>query len=189
MIRVSFLSMAVVMCVFLAACSPALKKPEWTFEKEAVRIHIRADQYLNQYNGKAHTLYVCFYQLAALNAFDQLAQDEIGIRKLLDGGLFDDGVASVTSRTVHPGEKITVMLDRAERAEYLAIVTGYYSRLSDERNVRRHKIQVLKRKESMFKRTYQCIPCALDIELRLGSDQIASSTLITNDKACGNECN
>lgn len=187
--RGCFLSTAMVMCLVFAACSQTLKKPEWKFEKEALRVHIRADPHLNQYNGKAHTLYVCFYQLASVNAFDQLAQDEIGIRKLLDGRLFDDSVASATTRTMHPGEKIIVTLDRAERAQYIAVVTGYYSHLSNERNIRRHKIQVFKKKESMFKRTYQCIPCPLDIALRLGPDQIISSTLIENDKECGNECN
>jgi len=186
--NICFLFIAMVACVFIIACTPKINKPEWKFEKEAIRVHIKADHRLNLYNEKAHTLYMCFYQLDALNAFDQMTQDENGIRKLLEAKLFDFSVAAVSSKTILSGENITLSLDRAERAEYFAVVTGYYARLSNERMVRRHKFQVFKQRESLFKQIYQCSPCGLDIELILGPSQIVSSKIITNDKKCRNEC-
>ena len=182
------LSLVVAMCMLVSACSAMVAKPEWKFEKEAIRVHIKADQRLNLYHQKAHTLYVCFYQLSALNAFDQLTQDESGIRKLLEGQLFDTSVAAVTSKVILSGENIILTLDRAERAQYFAIVTGYYARLSDERMVRRQKIQVIKKRESFFKRKYRCLPCPLDIELMLGPSQIESSRVIVKNEKCRNEC-
>ncbi len=186
--KISLISMATVACVLIVACTPKIKKPDWKFEKEAIRVHIKADHRLNLYNRKAHTLYMCFYQLGELNAFDQLTQDESGIRKLLDGKMFDASVAAVSSKTILSGENITLSLDRAERAQYFTVVAGYYARLSDERMVRRHKIQVFKNRESFFKQTYQCIPCGLDIELILGPSQIESSKIIVNEKKCRDEC-
>jgi type VI secretion system VasD/TssJ family lipoprotein len=176
------------MCLSFAACTATIKQPEWKFEKEAVRVHIKADYRLNLYNGKPHTLYVCFYQLSELNAFDQLTQDEDGIRKLLESRLFDPNVAAVSNKTILPGENITLTLDRAERAQYLAVVSGYYARLSDIRMVRRYRLQVFKKRDGFFKRTYQCIPCGLDVELILGPNQIESSKLIVNNEKCRNEC-
>lgn len=186
--KIYHLSIAMVACILIVACTPKIKKPDWKFEKEAIRVHIKADQRLNLYNKKAHTLYMCFYQLGELNAFDQMTQDENGIRKLLEAKLFDPSVAAVSSKTILSGENITLTLDRAERAEYFAVVAGYYARLSNERMVRRHKIQVFKQRQSFFKQIYQCSPCGLDIELILGPGQIVSSKIITNDKKCRNEC-
>lgn len=169
-------------------CTAKIKKPEWRFEKEAIRVHVRADHKLNLYNSKAHTLYVCFYQLSTLNAFDQLTQDEAGIRKLLESKLFDPSVAAVNSKIIHAGENLTYILDRAERAEYIAIVTGYFARLDNARMVRRHKIQLLKKRDHFWKSEFRCMPCSLDIELALGPNQIEYSKLVEKDKACRDEC-
>ncbi len=172
----------------LAACAPTIKKPDWAFEKEAIRIHIKADNKLNLYNGKAHTLYVCFYQLSQLNALDQLAQDASGIQTLLECKLFDSSVAAATSKVIHAGETITFTLDRAERAEYIAIVTGYSAKLSDKRMVRRHKIQTYKKRERIFANKYKCIPCGLNVELALGPKQIEYSKVVSKDKKCRDGC-
>lgn len=176
--------------VFLLSfgCTAKIKKPEWRFQKEAVNVHIRADHKLNLYNSKAHTLYVCFYQLNTLNAFDQLTQDEAGIRTLLECKLFDPSVAAVTSKIIHAGENLTLIFDRAEKAQYLAIVTGYFARLDNDRMVRRHKIHVLKKRERFWKNEYSCMPCDLDVELSLGPNQIEYSKIVEKDKACRDAC-
>lgn len=177
-----------VVCLLFIGCAGKIAKPEWQFEKEAVKVHIRADHKLNLYNSKAHTLYVCFYQLTTLNAFDQLTQDEAGIRKLLECKLFDPSVAAVNSKIIHAGENLTFILDRAEKAEYFAIVTGYFATLDNSRMVRRHKIQVQKRRERFWKNDYSCMPCDLDIELALGPNQIEYSKIVEKDDACHDEC-
>jgi type VI secretion system VasD/TssJ family lipoprotein len=179
---------ALVVCLFAVACTQKVSKPDWKFQKESIRIHIKADHNLNLYNKKTHTLYMCFYQLSELNAFDQLAQDDSGIRRLLEAKMFDPSVAAVSNKTILSGEHITLSLDRAERARFLAVVAGYYAHLSDKRMVRRHTIQVCKIRKSFFKRTYQCIPCPLDIEMLLGPNQIESSKIILNNEKCSDEC-
>ncbi len=174
--------------VILCSCATKINKPEWKFGNDAVRIHIKADHKLNLYNSKAHTLYVCFYQLSELNAFDQLTQDEVGIRKLLECKLFDPSVAAVNSKIIHAGENLTIILDRAERAQYFAMVTGYFAQLDNARMVRRHKIKVFKKRTSFWKKKYKCMPCDLDIEVALGPNQIEYSKLILKDKGCKDEC-
>ena len=186
--KCGFSLLVCVSLVIFCGCTAKLKKPEWQFGKDAVRVHIKADHKLNLYNSKAHTLYVCFYQLSELNAFDQLTQDESGIRKLLECKLFDGSVAAVNSKIIHAGENLTIILDRAERAKYVTMVTGYFARLDNARMVRRHKIQVLKKRTSFWKKKYQCMPCDLDIEVVLGPNQIEYSKIIEKDKGCNNEC-
>jgi predicted component of type VI protein secretion system len=172
----------------MVGCAVKIKPPEWKPEKEAIQVHIQAHHQLNLYNSKAHTLYVCFYQLSELNTFNQLTQDEPGIRKLLACQLFDSSVAAVNSKVIHPDEIVTFFLDRAERAKYFAIVTGYFDKLDDTRMVRRHKIQVLKKRKSFWKQKYQCVPCTLEIDMSLGPKQIEYSKIVVKDKECRDEC-
>lgn len=172
--------------LLLVGCSAKIKQPEWKFEKESIRVHIKADPRLNLYNSKSHTLYVCFYQLSELNTFDQLTQDDQGIHKLLECKLFDPSVAAANSKIILAGENLTYILDRAERAKYFAIVTGYFARLDNARMVRRHKIRILKKRESLWKNKYRCVPCMLNIELSLGPNQIEYSKMV--ESGCSDEC-
>lgn len=174
--------------VFLLNCTPTIKKPHWDFEQEAVKIHIKADPRLNLYNSTSHTLHLCLYQLTDPNAFNRISQDESGIRQLLEGKPFDPSVAAVTTKTIQAGENITVILDRPERAKYLALVTGYYARLNQENMVRLHKIQVCKVTESVLKQNFRCDPCPIDIELILGPNQITSSNILKKNENCKDEC-
>lgn len=183
-------------CVFIlliltitSSCSHKLVKPEWVHEEAAVRMHFKADSKLNLYNNKAHTLYLCFYQLQELNAFDQLTLDPAGIRRLLECRLFDDSVVSASSKVIHAGEDITLTLDRAERARYLSLVAGYSSELTGERVVRRYKFQVHKTKEGYFKQIHRCVPCDLSVDVSLGANQIEYSKIIPHEGlGCSDEC-
>ncbi len=174
----------------ICSCSPTVKKPQWDFEREAVKIHVKADQQLNMYNGQAHTLYICVYQLSSANDLEQLARDTEGIYKLLECTLFDDSVRSADSRVIHAGVRSTLILDRAEDARHLAVVAGYSAGLTRERVVRHHRFQSAKHLESYFKQQFRCIPCELNIELSLGPRQIEYSNTLQNqsEPECIDEC-
>jgi type VI secretion system VasD/TssJ family lipoprotein len=173
----------------LAGCAPTIKEPAWIFEKESIKIHIKADHQLNLYNGKAHTLYIGLYQLVSINAFNQLSADKEGIRKLLECKPFDGSVTSVVSNVIHAGENITLTLDRTEKSQYLAIVTGYSESLNETGMVRWHRIPVHKKRESFFKNKYRCFPCPLSIELILGQRRIEHSDIMPSGKLkCHDEC-
>lgn len=175
--------------LLVSGCSHTLKKPEWTFERDAVRMHLKADNKLNLYNNKAHTLYVCFYQLEELTGFEELAKDVTGIRQLLDCRLFDDSVASADSKVIHAGEDIVLTLDRADRAQFVAFVAGYSTMLTDERVVRSHKFQVSKSTRGIFKKIDTCRPCELTVEVSFGAKQVEYSKIITdNEMMCSDEC-
>ncbi len=172
-----------------AACTKVIRDPAWIFEKESIQVHIRADHQLNLYKGKPHTLYICLYQLKSINSFNQLSADPNGIRKLLECKRFDDSVTSAVSKVIHAGEKITLTLDRTEKAQYLAIATGYSDFLYDAGMVRWYRIPVYEKRESWIKNKYRCIPCPLNIELILGQHQIDHSEIIPNEKLeCHDEC-
>lgn len=81
---------------------------------------------LNVFDGKPHTLVLVVYQLAGLEAFNSLAKDEDGLRKLLEGERFDPSVISADKIIVQPATKNEVFFDRFENVRWVGIVAGYY---------------------------------------------------------------
>jgi type VI secretion system VasD/TssJ family lipoprotein len=170
--RIILLLVSVVFMLVLFSCSKkVLPPPQWGYEKDAIKMQIAADPMLNLDNGKAHTLYVCIYQLKDPNGFNQLSGDPSGLYKLLDCKLFDRGVASARRLIVNPGKDNTLMMDRAENAKYLAVVAGYYG-IVKERITRLVKIPVVIEEKGFFLKSKKQKPGLLDITLVLGSEQI-----------------
>lgn len=166
--RSSISGALVVLGILFTVCSCAPRAlPQWEYERNAINLHIEADNQLNLRDGASHTLSLCVYQLKDPNAFNQLVDDADGLYQLLECGIFDSGVAVTKRLIIHPNEELDVTLDRAEGAKYVAIVAGYYT-IEKDRIVRFYKIPTAKR--GIIRRRY--VPKTLDIHLNLGPKQI-----------------
>lgn len=161
----------IVISLICSCAAKQLPPPEWLYEKEAVKLHLKADAELNLEEGTPHTLLVCVYQLKDPNAFNQLAGDANGLYKLLECGLFDAAVATTKKLIVSPGQDLNLTLDRAEGAKYIAVVAGYYV-LEKDRMIRLFDIPVVVEKKGLIKRKKIQKPGPLNIELSLGPLQI-----------------
>ena len=131
----AFLLLSVTACLLLGACgrksppppgTPGSPEANWAFEPKAIGLHFKADPELNSYNGKPHTLLLCIYQMTDPTAYNDLSKTNDGIIKLLGCTRFDNSVASFQRVIVQPSEDKTVALDRAEKAQFVAVVAGYY---------------------------------------------------------------
>jgi type VI secretion system VasD/TssJ family lipoprotein len=160
-----------ILLLFTACASQPLPPPEWTYEQNAIQIHLKADPKLNFDDGVPHTLVICLYQLKDPNGFNQLSSDTDGIYKLLECSLFDAGVATAKRLIVNPGQDVDLTLDRAEGAKYVAVVAGYYV-LEKDRMIRLFDIPVTLETKGLIKRTKISKPQHLKIELELGPSQI-----------------
>ena len=163
-------------CLFLvlliwSCAGKQLPPPELEYEEAAIKIHVNSDPQLNLSDGKPHTLLVCVYQLKDPNTFNQLAGDQEGLYRLLECGLFDASVAGAKKLIVQPGQDITFNLDRAEGAKYVAVAAGYYL-IERERIVRLYEIPAVIEKKGIIRRTKKKKLETLDIDLRLGPQQI-----------------
>ncbi len=133
---VRFLAMVLPVLLF-QACAPAGKQAAQTPEirpvatERYITLNFRADPSLNLYDGSAHALHVCVYQLIDPNPFHQLAGDESGLSRLMRCDRFDPGVGLATRFVLQPGEVSSHRVDRAEGARYLGVVAGYYNLKKD----------------------------------------------------------
>ncbi len=163
----------------LSACAAKqLPPPQWTYEKEAIRMHVKADDKLNLDEGEAHTLLLCAYQLSDPNTFNQLSNDQDGLYKLLECSPFGSGAAASKRMIIQPGQDINMTLDRAEGARYVAIVAGYYI-LEKDRMVKMVDIPEFVEKKGFIKKSKTRMPAQLDIDLVLGPQQITTVSTST----------
>lgn len=113
--------------IFSFACSKKITElDKWPFEAKGIKITYSADHELNLYDDKAHTLFLCIYQLSDPNAFNDLRMDRMGVIKLLECKRFDESVTSSEKIIIHPEDEETIIYDRAEDARFVGIVAGYY---------------------------------------------------------------
>jgi type VI secretion system VasD/TssJ family lipoprotein len=158
--------------LLVCSCAPKqLPAPEYGYEEDAIKIHVKADPQLNLSDGKPHTLLVCIYQLRDPNAFNQLAGDQEGLYRLLECALFDASVVGAKKLIVQPGQNTTFNLDRAQGTAYVGVAAGYYL-IERERIVRLHAIPIVIEKKGIVRRTKRLKLPTLEIDLKLGPQQI-----------------
>lgn len=168
--KILFISLFVVFAVWSCASKP-LPPPEMSYDDNAIKIHAKADPQLNLKGGKPHTLMVCVYQLKDPNAFNQFADNEDGLYELLECKLFDASVAATKRLIVQPGTESIFNLDRAQGVKHVGVVAGYYA-LDKSRMVRLYDIPVVIEKKGLIKKTKTQKMGVLEVELRLGPQQI-----------------
>jgi type VI secretion system VasD/TssJ family lipoprotein len=161
--------------VYSCASQPPVP-PKWRYEKEAIRVRLRADALLNLYDGVPHKLHICIYQLGDPNAFDQFSEDEEGLLKLLECGGFDGSVISHKILSVQPGQDATFVVDRAEGAKHVGLVARYYV-LRKDSMVRLFDVPVIVEKKGLLSRTKVSKAAPLFIDLGLGPQQIKAVSL------------
>lgn len=127
--------------LFSSAVICSCSATKWSYEKDAIKLHIISDPALNLYQNQPHTLIVCAYLLKDLNGFNQLRDEKGGLEKLLECSRFDTSVTYSKMLVIQPQQDLTESLNRTEDAKYVGIVAGYFS-LNKENAVLSYPIPV-----------------------------------------------
>ncbi len=163
-------------CLVFISCAtkpPVAPPPEWRYEKDAIRLHLKSDPRLNLYEDSPHTLLFCIYQLTDPNAFNQQKEEKEGMAKLLECTRFDPSVATSKRMVIQPGQDTTLLLDRAENAKYVGVVAGYYH-LQKDYATRLKEVPLKEEiiKKGWFSQEKVIKPGILNLELYLGPQAI-----------------
>ena len=121
-----------ILIVALSGCTSApteltVDPDDWSYEKRAITVSIKAPADLNSVSGRPHSLAIGVFQLSDPNTFSGLSVTTEGAVELLQKGQIDDTVASFSLINVRPGEQKKVTLNRAQTAQYLGMIVGYYN--------------------------------------------------------------
>jgi type VI secretion system VasD/TssJ family lipoprotein len=120
-------TLMVIAVAFTACSTPPDPVPSWGFGPGGIKINYAADKNLNAIRDRPHALLLTVYQLTDPNAFNKLAQNQAGLKKLLEGQDVDPTVTAVRKLSVGPGESSALEMDRAEKTKWIGVVAGYYS--------------------------------------------------------------
>ncbi len=158
--------------VLLSACSSVptvIQPPEWSYEKDAIQLHLVGDSQLNLYQKKAHSLLICLYHLRDPNGFNQLVDEKDGLGKLLECNRFDPSVTYTRRVVMQPNQEINESMDRTDGARYVGIAAGYYNTKQNKSSTMAYSIPLtgIKKGTTLVQKT-----APLKIELYLGAQNI-----------------
>lgn len=91
----------------------------------ALGLRINASRRLNAVDGVPTAITLVVYHLTDRLSLDQLSGTEGGMRKLLEGEMFDKSVVAVRQFDIQPGTQNQLELPRGEGGRYVAVVAGY----------------------------------------------------------------
>lgn len=97
----------------------------WTFEKNAITLHINSVENLNTVNNEAHTVSLCIYQSPDSNSIQAFSQSEDGLKELLQCKSAIPERLQATQFYIQPNTSLDTKIDRAEGAKFIAVVAGF----------------------------------------------------------------
>jgi len=156
----------------------ALSAIEWSFGKAGIRIDLQADPRLNIFDGNAHTLVLGVAQFTEPNQFAALLGDSAAIGRLLEGGKLTPGMLALDRFVVEPGRSRSLMLDRAQQAQYVGLIAGYFE-LAPLQNTSLFRVPFDIAVTGRVISTRTATPAPLRIRLVLGSQRIAAAESLT----------
>ncbi len=145
--------------------------PSRPYASKAIQIQYRADEKLNTYQDKPHTLAFVVYQVTDINPFNNLVKDAAGLATLLKGEKFDPSVMSVDRFFIEPGDTNRLDIDRYENVKWVGIVAGYYD-LTPGQVTRIYEMPVLIETKGMIFKTNEAKMGLLGMNLYFGPSSI-----------------
>jgi type VI secretion system VasD/TssJ family lipoprotein len=178
----SFVSIAL-FALLLAGCSSvdpkkvALAEMKWNLAPHDIQIAFKADRDLNLHDGSPHTILFAVVQAADANTFLSQLASPASIGHLLETGQGGALVLSFNRFVVSPGQEDTLSLDRAQNAQYVGVIAGYYN-LTPPNVARLFVVPVVIQKHGWISKTYTASPEPLEVSLLLGPKEIAEAKRI-----------
>lgn len=101
---------------------------KWQWQPKAIKMSVSATDKLNWYDGQAHSLMVCVYQLSDKAKFVEYASTANGINIMLACNRFDNTVTQSERIFLQPGSKWIGSFDRFDKTKFFAVVAGYVNK-------------------------------------------------------------
>ncbi|MFL9988896.1 type VI secretion lipoprotein TssJ [Paraburkholderia sediminicola] len=147
----------------------ALAGLKWDYTDHAISVDWRAAKQLNAFDGEPHAVAIVVVQTSDPNVFRKASATPAQLSQLLLASTSPTGVLDMQRLFVQPGETGQVWLARAEAAQYVGVVVGYYG-LQPDLDARFFRIGVKVASKGMMVKTRTAAPEPLSISLDLGQD-------------------
>ncbi|MDR6208047.1 type VI secretion system lipoprotein TssJ [Paraburkholderia graminis] len=149
------------------SATDALSKVKWNYAENAIELKWRADGALNSYDGQPHALLLTVVQMSDPNVFKRYASNAGALGEVLTASVPPAGILALNRVFVQPDQTDQISLPRAENAQYVGVVSGYYT-LDAERVARLYRIGVGVDSHGLVIKNRSAAPTPLEISLVLG---------------------
>jgi len=149
------------------------QKVRWTWEKQAITIHVIPDRNLNLSDKRPHTLIIGIAEISDPNGFLPLLQNPDRAMETLASGKKRSGILTVRRFIISPGTSGDIVLDRMRDAVYMGIIAGY-SDYSSKKDIRIRPMAVRVRRSGIIFRSNHFRPARLSVRLILGPKHLKS---------------
>jgi len=183
----TFFGTLLAVCVFSGCTSIGIntapddtirQKVRWSFEKQAITVHVLSSKNLNWSDNHSHTLILGIAEIRDPNGFLPLVQNPDRAMETLATGQKQSGILTVRRFIIPPGTDGEIVLDRMREAMYIGIIAGY-SDYSSGKDIRIRPMPVRVKRSGIIFRSNHYRPAKVAIRLMLGSRHL--STLVILD--------
>lgn len=96
------------------------------YDDDAIKLVVTATADLNSYHQQPNSCSLFVIQSEVRNQLDTLISDPVLLQGLFSGEQKASGILQINQYILMPGEAMSTTLPRAERAQYVAVIAGYY---------------------------------------------------------------
>ncbi|NHB95742.1 type VI secretion lipoprotein TssJ [Photorhabdus stackebrandtii] len=133
-IKRSFLILTVIFLI--SGCSDSISNNEKrlqaiaqakpVYASNAIRLKMTADAQLNVFNNIPNSCTILIAQAEKREQLDKLLANPVLLRNLFAGTGATEQILQLDNYVMMPGQSVSLHIDRAEQARYIALIAGYY---------------------------------------------------------------
>ena len=149
------------------------QKVRWTYQKQAITVHVSSDKDLNWSDKRAHTLIIGIVQIQDPNGFLPIVLNPDRAMEVLSSGKKSSGILSVRRFIIPPGTSQDIVTDRMRNAMYIGIIAGY-SDYSSKKDIQIRPMPVRVKRSGIIFRSNHYRPARGSVRLNLGSRHLTT---------------
>ncbi|BEM40409.1 hypothetical protein SME10J_41360 [Serratia marcescens] len=151
------------------------------YASNAIRLEITSEPQMNAFNNLANSVTVIIAQAHGREPLDKFMANPVLLRSLFNRTGVTEGLLQFDSYVMMPGQSVSLHIDRVERANYVAVIAGYYP-APDLTHSRIYPLPIGLTQEGLWHKRWLAEYIPLRIFLTLGRQTIVRSEVFAGEK-------
>ncbi|WP_434524863.1 type VI secretion lipoprotein TssJ [Photorhabdus asymbiotica] len=154
----------------------AIEQARPIYASNAIRLKMTADPQLNVFNNMPNSCTILIAQAEKREQLDKLLANPTLLRNLFAGTGATENILQLDNYVMMPGQSVSLHIDRAEQARYIALISGYYP-APDSAHVRVLSLPLRLEQRGWWNKSWNAEFVPMNIDLMLGRYAITRSNV------------
>ncbi|WP_243464945.1 type VI secretion lipoprotein TssJ [Photorhabdus temperata] len=152
----------------------AIEQAKPVYASNAIRLKMTADAHLNVFNNIPNSCTILIAQAEKREQLDKLLANPVLLRNLFAGTGATEQILQLDNYVMMPGQSVSLHIDRAEQARYIALIAGYYP-APNSTHVRVLSLPLRLEQHGWWNESWNAEFIPMNVELMLGRYAITRS--------------